>query len=153
MEGQVKHAFGVLAIAAILALGVGGCAQLTEAQRARIEQLAEKNETLSGELGALYTQARQGLADPAEIVAAIKKVNDAMAENHAEIKRIQGEGTTTLGIIAATAGMFGRTLLHAATKLPIPGPVGMILQMGLGLLLGGSETRKKDDTVAQAKAQ
>lgn len=139
----MKHVFGVLAISAILALGVGGCVHLTEEQKARIEQLSVKNEGLSGELAALYTEARQGIADPAEIVAAIQKVTKAMADNHAEIKKIQEEAGTTGAMIAGGIGLFGRSAVHLLTKIPLPGPIGMLIQAGLGLLLGGSATAKK----------
>ncbi len=138
----MKQIISAIAIAAILVLGVGGCAQLTAEQKARIEEISKKNETLAGELSVLYTQARQGVADPAEIVVAIQKVNEAMAANYAEIKKIQAEGEAT-SWIAGAVGLFGRSALHLVTKIPLPGPLGMILQMGMGILLGGSETKQK----------
>ena len=137
----MKNLISAVFISAILVLAVGGCAQLTEAQKARIEQLAQKNEGLTSELAALYTQARQGLADPAEIVAAIQKVTAAMDANHAEIKKIQAEGETA-SWLAGAVGLFGRSALHLVTKIPLPGAWGMIVNMGLGLLLGGSDTKK-----------
>jgi len=139
----VKKSIGALAIVAVLALGIGGCAQLTEAQKARIEVLSQKNETLAGELSTLYTEARQGLADPAEIVAAIQKVTAAMAANHEEIKKIQAEGATTSTVIAGVIGLFGRTALHAAASfIPGGGPLAALASSILTGLLGGSTSNK-----------
>jgi hypothetical protein len=138
----MKHVISSVVIAAALVLAVGGCAQLTEAQKARIEQLTVKNETLTSKLAGLYTAARQGLADPAEIVAAIQEVTATIAANHEEIKKIQEEGETQ-SWIAGAVGLFGRSAIHLITKIPLPGAWGMILSAGLTALLGGSSTAKK----------
>lgn len=133
-------------LSCVLILGLmGGCAGLSKEQQERIEVITKKNETLAGELSTLYTQARQGLADPAEIVAAIQKVTAAMSENHAEIKKIQAESGNTSAWIAGAVGLFGRTALHAVgAAIPGAGPLAAGLQAILTLLLGGSTTKKRE---------
>lgn len=136
-----------------LVLVMGGCASLSTEQQERVNALVDENAKLSIKLADLTKQAKEGTATPEEITAAMQEVQASIERNRKEIADIHASGTSTSAILGGIAGALGRTALHAATKIPIGGPIGIVIQGILGLLLGGSETRKKEEAVAPAKAQ
>lgn len=124
-------------------LAIGGC--LSAEQRQRIDDLSQQNEALVEKQKALVEKVRLGTATQAEIADAFTGVANQIKKNAEEIKSIKDSGSTGAWI-AAAAGLLGRTVLHAAGAL-IPGgtPVAGAIQGLLTLLLGGSQTVRKED--------
>jgi hypothetical protein len=137
----VRCAFIAVLFAALLT--VAGC--LTAEQRQRIEDLSQQNEALVEKQRALVEKVRLGTATQAEIADAFTGVANQIKKNAEEIKAIKDSGSTGAWL-AAAAGILGRTALHAAGAM-IPGgtPVAGAIQGLLTLLLGGSETRRKEE--------
>lgn len=133
----------------VLALaGVGmlsGCGGLSKEQQERLDKLMGENQALSVRLQAVYKAAQNGTATVGEVEAAVKEITTAISANQAEIKKLQDEGAGGMAWLWALIGMFGRTVLHAGAKIPLGGPLGVIVQSLLGLLLGGSQTAKKEE--------
>lgn len=132
-------------VVVVLAFGIGGCVSwLTPEQSARIAKISQENADLVVRMEEFYLAAKAGKVSPEEVIATVTAAKATIAKNMAELEKIKQEGSGTQTTIAAILGMFGRTILHGATKLPIPGPWGLALNGLLGLLLGGSETKKTD---------
>lgn len=140
----VRCVFLGVILAALLA--IAGC--LTEEQRQRIEDLSSQNLALVEKQKALVEKVRLGTATQAEIADAFTGIADLIKKNAEEIKAIKDSGSTEAWI-AAAAGLLGRTVLHAAGAM-IPGgtPVAGAIQGLLTLLLGGSQTIRKEEPSA-----
>ena len=141
----MKWGMGILLI---LALGtIGGCSWFTVGlnpdQKKRVEELEKANEGFVEELSILYAKAKAGTITLEELASGIGKVKTQTKANLDEIKKIHTESGSG-GAIWAIIGVLGRTVLHGAAKF-IPaggGPLALGLQGILGLLLGGSQTKK-----------
>lgn len=140
-----KSMAGVVLVLALVVGGIllGGCVTGLSAERkARVDALMEENVKLSKEATDLYAKVKAGELPLADMMALTVQITAQTNKNITEIKAIHDEavagGATAGGII----GVFARTILHAATKIPLPGPLGAVGNL-LGLLLGGSATEKK----------
>lgn len=119
-----------------------GCG-LTEEQTKRIAAIGVENEALAVQLEDTYAQVKAGTLTLEEGLKRTKAIKDALHKNIDEVKKLQSEGTGTMGMICAALGMFGRSALHGVAKvIPAAGPWGALLQGVLTLVLGGSETKK-----------
>lgn len=133
----------VVAVACALVFVVG-C--LSAAHQARIEELTKENQRLADDMKALVEKGKAGTLTTGEIAEAVQKINEQMKRNIEEIRVIQAEGGTTAGVIGGIIGMVGRTALHAvAASIPGAGPLSAGLQAILTLLLGGSQSVKKQE--------
>ena len=135
----------ILPCVAVLAL-MGGCAHLTEEQKARVEVLTKQNNALTDEMAVLLSKAKAGTATPLEIVQAVDRIRVTLKSNADEMKAIQDTASTS-SWIAGAIGLFGRTALHAVSlAVPGSGPLAAGLQALLTLLLGGSSSKEKKVT-------
>lgn len=138
----LRCGFVAVLFGALLLFGCG----ITAEQQKRIDALTAENEALANKQRDLLEKIKTGTVTPTEIATAFKEVTEQMKKNADEIKAIKDSGGT-MAVITAVVGVFGRTALHAAASL-VPGgtPAAMALQGLLTLLLGGSETKKKEAT-------
>lgn len=137
------HGLGIALVAA-LALGQVGCAGLSDSDQEKVAAIVAENRALVMEMDGLYAKLQAGDATVAEVAVAVGKIKNQIDKNLLEIEKLKESGNSFGMILAGIAGALGRTALHAATKIPIGGPLGAIIQTLLGLLLGGSATKKKD---------
>lgn len=134
-------------VALFSVLFIAGCG-LTREQQQRIEVLAAENEALVAKQQELVKKIQLGTATPEEVALAFQGIAAQMKKNADEIKAIKESGSTTAWITAGLA-LFGRTALHAVGAM-IPGgtPAAVLIQGFLTVLLGGSQTAKKDPAPA-----
>jgi hypothetical protein len=126
-----------------LAGGVWGCTSgLSKERQARVDALVAENVKLATEAKDLYAKVKAGELPLADMMALTVQITAQTQKNLDEIKSIHDEAVASGATAGGIIGVFARTLLHAATKIPLPGPLGIVGNL-LGMLLGGSSTDKK----------
>ncbi len=136
----------------LVLLMLGGC-QLSTEQQKRIDALVAENEALYLKEKQLAVDAKDGKVTAAQVASAVVEITAQMQKNLTEIKAIKDAGNSTAAIIGAIAGTIGRSALHAAgAMIPGGGPLADGFLGLLTLLLGGSETKRKEGSTGPTSA-
>lgn len=142
----MKRAFAWIVVCG---LAVAGCGQMSAGSKEKLETLSADNAALAAKLTASFQAAKDGSLTVGEIEARIKEIEDARQKNMKEIAEITiNENMTKIGAVAAGAGVLGRSALHLVGSGVIPlgplAPIQPLLAGLIGLLLGGSSSKKKE---------